>query len=287
MIIMDFSLSLHQNVHILDKLGEEINKENLRIRLLDSILYVSKRFKEDYGNEIIIALDNSSWRKSFFSNYKSKRKEKRKEDKFDWDSIHKYFNEIIEEIKENLPYKVIKVYGAEGDDIVAVLANYFKNTSNYTLIVGPDKDYAQLHRLPNVKQYCPIKNQFLNFENDEIMRILFTHICRGDSSDGIPSILNDKDCFVNGIRQKPLKQVYINEAFEHALKGGLKEFLGSEKFKRFEENKTLIDFRSIPEDLKEKIISGYEKQKHVKNNIYKYIVQNDLVDKFLKEIQHF
>lgn len=284
MIIFDFSLALHQNIHILDKLGEDISKEKLRIRLIDSILHITKSFKDEYGPEVIIALDNSSWRKTYFPNYKSKRKEKRKEDKFDWDSIHKYFNEIIEEIKNNFPYKIVKVYGAEGDDIVAIISKYAKEP---VVIIGPDKDYAQLHRINNLKQFCPIKNDFLKFEKNEISATLFNHICRGDSSDGIPSIISDKDCFVDGIRQKPLKQVYIDEAYQNALKGSLKEFLGESKFKRFEENKTLIDFRCIPEDLQAEILNEYHNQDKLNNNVYKYIVQNNLVNEFLKDIQHF
>lgn len=284
MIIYDFSSALHQNVHNIDKLGVKITKDKLRIRLIDSILYINKKFKDEYGPEFVIALDDTSWRKSVFPNYKNNRKEKRKEDKFDWNEIHKFYNEILEEIKENFPYKVIKVSGAEGDDVVAVLAKHVKGN---TIVIGPDKDYSQLHRLPSIKQFAPIKNDFLNFEKSEIPYILFSHVCRGDASDGIPSILNDKNCFVNGIRQKPLKETYIAEAFENAKSGKLEEFLGSEKFKRFEENKTLIDFRCIPDNISSEIISQYENFNTSQNNAYKYFIQNDLIDIFLKDIQNF
>ena len=56
--------------------------------------------------------------------------------------------------KENLPYKMIEVYGAEADDIIATLCKHFQDEK--IMIVSGDKDFIQLQTYPNVKQYSPI-----------------------------------------------------------------------------------------------------------------------------------
>ena len=283
MIILDFSYSLHYNVHKLDKLGEDLTKENFRIGLLNSLLTFVKKFKFDYGTDIVVALDGNSWRRGAFTHYKFKRKEQRKKDKHDWKEIHNFFDEIIDEFKEVLPYKFLRLEGAEGDDIVAVLARY---TKEKVIIIGSDKDYMQLQLDDNVYQYCPMKDDFLSEEKKDIPFILFHHIMKGDSSDGIPSVINPSNCFFEGVRQKPLTEIYIAECFEEAKKNNLETFLGEEKYKRFKENKNLIDFRCIPEELQNRIIESFENYGDIKNDMYKYIAEKN-IPQFFDEINNF
>lgn len=283
MIIIDFSGSLHFNVHSLDKMGEDITKENLRIGLLNSLLFFMKEFKQEYGPEVVVALDGNSWRKDKFEYYKFKRKESRDKDKFDWKEIHKFYSEIIEEFKGNLPYKFLRLEGAEADDIVAKLVRY---KDGEILIIGSDKDYLQLQLNSKVKQYCPMKKEYITADIEDIKYKLFFHIMKGDSSDGIPSVINKSNCFYKGIRQKPLRETYIKETYEKAKNGELEEFVGEEIYNRFIENKELIDFRCIPTQIQEKIVSSFEEYGELNYNVYKYITTHNL-NNFFEEINNF
>lgn len=272
MIIYDFSQALYGGVYSLQK-NSEINKENLRIYLLSAVIKIHLKFNKEHGKNIVLALDSTSWRKTVFSNYKHKRKKKREDEDINWNEVFAMFDEIIKEFEENLPYKIIKIDGCEGDDLVAVLSKFSKEN---VVIVGIDKDYEQLQLQNHIKQYNPIKEIFIKFEKDETAYNLFSLICRGDTSDGICSIINQDDCFVKNIRQKPLREVYIKEAFEAAKKGELKEFLGEKVYKRFEENRELIDFRYIPKDIQEKVVDKYINYPKKKNNLIHYLVEHNL-----------
>lgn len=272
MIIYDFSQALYGGVYSLKK-NSEINKENLRVYLLSAVLKIHLKFKKEHGKDIVLALDSTSWRKTVFSNYKHKRKKKREDEEIDWNAVFVIFEEIIQEFEEHLPYKIIKVDGCEGDDLVFVLSKFCEGT---VVIVGIDKDYEQLQMFDHIKQYNPIKEIFMKFDKKETAYNLFSLICRGDTSDGICSIINPDDCFVKNIRQKPLREVYIKEAFEAAKKGELKEFLGEKVYKRFEENRQLIDARYIPKDIQEKVVDKYINYPKKKNNLIHYLVEHNL-----------
>lgn len=272
MLIYDFSQALYGGVYSLKK-NSEINKENFRAYLLCAIIKVHLKFNKEHGKDIVLALDGPSWRKDVFSYYKHKRKKKREDEDVDWNNVFEIFEEIIQEFKENLPYKIIKVDGAEGDDILAILSKLSKQN---VILVGVDKDYEQLQMFDHIKQYNPIKETFMEFQKQDIPYNLFSLISRGDTSDGICSIINPNDCFAKNIRQKPLREVYIKEAFEAAKKGNLENFLGKNVYKRFEENRQLIDFRYIPEEIQKKVVDKYINYPKKKNNLVQYIIDNNL-----------
>ena len=286
MIIIDLSQILHAAVHSDMKTnGTKMPSERgIRIYVLNKIQYVRSKFIREFGKETVIAVDNNSWRKEVFPHYKYKRKEDRKDDNLNWDVIHGYFSNIKAELKEHFPYAIMDVYGAEGDDIVAVMC---RSLAKPVIIIGQDKDYFQLHGKGNIKQYCPIKDVLMTSVVSEIPYNLFTHICRGDTSDGICSMINPSNCFVEGIRQKSLYKTYIEEAYDNAKKGRLKEFLGKQTHKRFLENKTLIDFRCIPSDLSTKIIDTYNNYEIPQTNVYKYLQKYDLYQEFVRDINYF
>ncbi len=252
--------------------------------MLDHLVYVNKKFKNEYGDEIVLALDASSWRGLYFKNYKCRRKNKRKEDKFDWNDIYKMYDEIIDEFKANLPYKILKIKGGEGDDVVAVIANHTKEN---VLIVSRDKDFMQLLTNDNIKQYDPVVDQFI--EKDENIKLkLFTHIMKGDDSDDIPCVYSPSDFYLkeNRERQKSIKKTDV-EKWVLYNEDELKTELGEEVYKRFEENRNLIDLSKIPDNIQQAIIDEYEKYEIPKNNVYKYILQHDISEEFLNEINHF
>lgn len=288
MILIDFSQILFSSVYAdMKSMGtKEPSEHGIRIYVLDKLISIRTRFERDYGSNIVIAIDGKSWRKTISPYYKFKRGKTRDEDSLDWTTIYGYFGNVKEELKNYFPYKVIEVEKAEGDDIIAVLTKYCN--SEPVVIIGQDKDYKQLFfNKNNLIQYCPIKEVVIEHDRNTIAYDLFSHICRGESSDGICSIINPPDCFVKGIRQKPLKETYITEAYEFALKGELETFFSTEVFKRFNENKKLVDLRCIPLELVENIIYEYNNYKMGTTNVYKYLVEKNLTGEFLRDISKF
>lgn len=272
MIIIDLSQLLNAAVfHDMKENGtKEPTLNGIRFYVLNKIRLAKQKFKKEFGSNIVIATDKKSWRYSKFELYKHKRKKKRDSDDLDWSIIHKYFDEIINEIKEYFPYRVLYIDGCEGDDIVAVLV---KHINEPVVIIGQDKDYFQLHGKKNLKQYCPVKDKFLDFEESEIPYNLFSHVCRGDDSDGIPNILSDADTFVcDDKKQNRLMETYIKKLFI-LNDEELEEELGEYKYKRYLENKILIDFNHIPYEIESKILDEYHNYKFGKNQILSYIMK--------------
>lgn len=289
MIIIDLSNLLYLSLYSSMKLNQKKVPvlKDIRIILLNKIQDSRARLKQEFGEETIISVDSNSWRKDVFKGYKHKRKKTRDEDDLDWKVIHGYFSELEEELRSNSSYKVIKVNGAEADDTIAILSLLSKKTQDPVVIVGRDKDFFQLHSIPKLRQFDPNNNQFIDVIIEEIPYNLFTHICRSEVSDGIPSIISDINSFVTGTRQKPLRQTYITEAFNYAKQGKLEDFLGPERYKRFQENKTLVDFRMVPEVVKTNILNAYNTYEVKENNMFNYLIEHGIVENFKNVLKNF
>ena len=98
-------------------------------------------------------------------------------------------------------------------------------------------------------------------------------IISGDKSDGIPNILSVDNSFVDGIRQKALTQVKLNEMMFMDLDND-----GPEELRRnWSRNKQLIDFDYIPKSVSDDIISTYENTKPAtKTKFTNYLIANRL-----------
>ncbi len=225
----------------------EIDK--VRHMILNSIRMYRSQFKEEYG-EIILAYDSKHyWRRDFFPYYKKNRKKARESDSNNWEQIFECLNTIKQELKDYLPYKHLEVQGAEADDIIAVLA---KNIDEKMMIVSGDKDFIQLHKYKQVRQYSPILKKIVS--GDDPIDYIKVHILKGDSSDGIPNVLSNDNVFVEGLRQRPLSKKKIE-----AWKDG--EFEGTtatqEVMRNYERNKKLIDLDNVPVELSENILKTF------------------------------
>ena len=181
-----------------------VETDKVRHMILNSIRMYRSQFKEEYG-EIVLAYDSKHyWRRDFFPYYKKNRKKVRDSDSNNWEQIFECLNKIKQEIKDYLPYKHLEVRGAEADDIIAVLA---KNIDEKMMIVSGDKDFIQLHKYKQVRQYSPILKKIVN--GDDPIDYIKVHILKGDSSDGIPNVLSNDNVFVEGLRQRPLSKKKI------------------------------------------------------------------------------
>ena len=226
-----------------------VETDKVRHMILNSIRMYRSQFKEEYG-EIVLAYDSKHyWRRDFFPYYKKNRKKARDSDSNNWEQIFECLNKIKQEIKDYLPYKHLEVRGAEADDIIAVLA---KNIDEKMMIVSGDKDFIQLHKYKQVRQYSPILKKIVN--GDDPIDYIKVHILKGDSSDGIPNVLSNDNVFVEGLRQRPLSKKKIE-----TWKDG--EFEGTtatqEVMRNYERNKTLIDLDNVPVELSENILKTF------------------------------
>ena len=218
----------------------------------------SHKYKAEYG-EIVLACDGgNSWRKGVFPPYKAHRKKAREDSGMDWKLFFTYLNQIREEIKENFPYKVIHLQHVEADDVIATLV---KETQEFgknepVMIISSDKDFIQLQKYKNVKQFSPIQKKLVTDSNPRLY--LFEHIIRGDSGDGIPNILSADTTFVDGNRQTPVSKKKIDTWLEKAE--DLQSVMDVEVYRNYQRNKLLIDLDMIPKDYTDSIMYAYEQQ---------------------------
>ena len=268
MIIVDFNGIAVGNI-ITQKL--DIQEELIRHMILNTLRMYNKKFRDKYG-QMVIACDSSSWRKEYYPQYKYKRKASREESSMDWGQVFDIINTVKTEISENLPYKVIQVQSAEADDIIGALCmesqEFGKNEP--IMIVSADKDFIQLHKYDNVRQFSPMTKKFI--ENENPRRYLFEHVCKGDSGDGIPNCLSGDNTFVDGVRQAPVTKTKIETWIESAE--DLQSVMDSETYRNYIRNKKLVDLSEMPDALKADIINTYDCTKPVhKMKVLNYLIK--------------
>ena len=281
MILIDFTqIAIGSLMVALNRSKESEADENLvRHLVLNNLRYYRSRFIEKYG-ELIICCDNKHyWRRDYFPNYKANRKRDRAASGLDWNAIFTHLNLIRDEIKENFPYKVIDVHGAEADDIIAILVKSDLGDIN-NLIVSSDKDFIQLHSVA-VDQYSPVTKRIVNGKDP--LEYLREHIIRGDRSDGVPNILSPDDTFVSQKRQKPIRKSIVAELLEqmnnyeptqlHTLAKCSKDIW----IRNWQRNETLIDFKKIPNDIQDDILREFKNVKvGSREGLFDFFIKNRL-----------
>ena len=240
----------------------EIEVNLLRHMVMNTLRSHKQKFGREYG-EIVIACDSKRyWRKQQFPYYKANRKKAREDSGFNWPLIFDTINLIKEEIKSFLPYRVIEVEGAEADDIIATLIEWSVDNDikegalfsepNPWLIISGDHDFIQLQKYNHVKQYSPIHKKFIKPESTPQEYIL-EHIIKGDKGDGVPNVLTSDDAIINGERQRPIS----SKKLEQWVKDPSTMPTDVVFQRNFHRNRMLVDFQSIPKDIKEQIINTF------------------------------
>lgn len=256
------------------KKGSEIEKKNIiRHVVLSCIKSYKKKYGKQYGDVVIACDGRNYWRKDFFPNYKGLRKKAREESELDWTFIFETLNEIREDLKTNFSYKVLHVDRCEADDVIAVLA---LNTQEFgqhedVMIVSADKDFKQLLMYDNIAQFSPMLKKLVKVNKKEIHEWMIEHIVKGDSGDGVPNILSNDNVFMNGERQKPVSSKRLQEFIEN----GFIACKNDEERRNYHRNSTLVDFRYIPQDIKDSILAAYEvPATGSKTSIMNYLIKN-------------
>ena len=220
---------------------------------LESLNWIIKNHHQEEidiaeGIDIVCTEDSSldnNFRKKKYPEYKAQRKLQPKS--FDIFPIKEYMQNILFdelEVEEKLGYKIIKVDDCESDDIIAVL---MKNYTDYLcrILISSDRDFLQLD---NIHQYDwwgnkidrKVKNHD-DFEMDSKEYLLWK-ILKGDVSDNIKNVFpkcGDVKSY-KLVKNKPLLREMLSES--------------QEANDRYHLNKLLIDFRSIPKEMEEKIL---------------------------------
>jgi 5'-3' exonuclease len=247
----------------------EPDEKMVRHMILNSLRMYRSRFISEFG-ELVLCYDSKHyWRRDYFPQYKYNRRKTREASSQDWDAIFDCLNIIKEEIKDNMPYKFLEVYGAEADDIIATLCSEYNEE---IIILSGDKDFIQLQKFPNVKQYSPITKKMVNGVNP--VGHLKEHVFRGDSSDGIPNVLSPDNTFIDGLRQHPLRKNKINSWMEHDFN----DVAPNDEVKRnYQRNQKLIDLTYIPSGLSDEILETYRSSSHGdRSKLLNYFIQKRL-----------
>jgi hypothetical protein len=272
MILVDLNQVLLSGLmaQIAGKKGVKLEEDLIRHMILNILRMHIRNFRKDYG-EVVLCCDNRKyWRKEFFPFYKASRKKNREKSDLDWHLIFDMLAKFKSELKENFPYKVIDVDGAEADDIIGTLVPRYA-PSEKILILSSDGDFLQLQQYgDNVKQYNPAQKKFIKSENPKLE--LKEKIIRGDKGDGIPNMFSPSDCFVRDVRQKPITKGVLDKY----LKEDVSNWNETDK-SNYARNATLIDLTLIPVEIKEKIINTYDETVPAKKNkLLNYFIEYKL-----------
>ena len=254
MILVDFSSILHRMIYSSISSVNPSKRENGKFEtseyinftkhlILSDLLSVNHEHGRRFG-VLVICLDNHSgsyWRKDIYPYYKSKRKSNREESEVDFSEVFKEINELIDQIDNNLPWKVISVPRTEADDVILVLSNEYSRFEEI-LIYSPDKDLIQAQRNENVYQYSPITKKWIVPENkhEHMAHWIQEHICLGDPIDEIPKIVDETEFSENFIKYLVQNGYNITNPLE---------------------------FRELSEDEQNRLIQNYNVYKPKKENI--------------------
>ena len=277
MILVDLNQVLLSGLmaQIASQKGVKLEEGLIRHMILNIIRTHLKTFRKEYG-EVVLCSDNRKyWRKEFFPFYKAGRKKTREKSDLDWHLIFDMLSKFKQELRDNFPYKVVDVEGAEADDIIGTLVPRHIMHENI-IIISSDGDFLQLQMYNGrseftVKQYNPAQKKFIISENP--VAELKEKIIRGDKGDGIPNVLSVSDCFVRDIRQTPINK----SKFDKLMEKDYGEWEDENARIGYSRNQTLIDLRNIPGVIREKIINSYEETKPApKGKILDYLIANKL-----------
>jgi hypothetical protein len=273
MIIMDLSQVMISNLMI--QLGNhtnaDIEEDLLRHMVLNSVRAYNVKFKNEFG-EMIIACDaGNNWRRQVFPYYKANRRKNREKSEINWTVVFETLNKVRDELKDYFPYRVIRVDGAEADDVIGTLAQTYGNTNEKILILSGDKDFVQLQAYMNVQQFDPVQKKWR--KTNDVDKFIKEHIIRGDTGDGVPNFLSADDTFVVGARQKPISQKKLDQW----LVSDPKEFCDEKMLRGYLRNQQLVDLNFIPPDIKKEVLVQYEQQAGKgRDKLFNYFIERRL-----------
>lgn len=226
--------------------------------------------------KLVLAFDTKgSWRYDLYDEYKANRQKQYGRYPLDKKNFMIALNDLIEDIQAVFTnIYTIKVDGAEGDDIIAVLCkNVFTDENHDVIVVSGDTDLNQLCSQKNVRQYNPRTNDYFNVINPK--KELDIKILSGDKSDNITPIKR-------GVGVKTAEKILNSEdgvdGFIEQQATDIEKKLVSENFER---NTKLIDLDFIPKKIVNEILekyNSYEIKELNGKNVVNYFIKRKMHD---------
>lgn len=213
---------------------EEEEFSVFKLTFLASFMKLIKTLEPD---RVICLQDSESWRKQVYPEYKATRAAKREQSVVNFNVffpvLEKFLNAISDSFK-NIPF--IKIQNTEADDIIATIV---KTHPEWDIInVSSDKDFYQLFRYPNYRQYDGMKHTFIEGLDPE--KELMVKIITGDTSDNIPGLKR-------GVGPKRALKI---------IEEDLNKWIEDEKLtEAYQRNMKLISFNCIPKEIENSIIA--------------------------------
>ena len=252
MILLDYSQTVIGSFMAMGRGKPVVEEDLLRHTILNSIRMYRNQFAKDYGEMVICCDGKDNWRKKVFPEYKANRRKNREDDPTDWKTLFELLHEMRDDISKYFPYKVMHVDEAEADDIIAVIIRELSEEP--TLILSSDKDFIQLQKFNNVKQWSPLQKKYVVGDPVES---LFDKTIRGDTGDGVPNILSADDTFITeGKRQTPVTKKKME------LWRGKKpeDYCNEAMLRNYHRNKTMVDLGETPKSICINIVNQYQSQ---------------------------
>ena len=228
------------------------NPDLIRHMVFNMIRRYNLEHRDQFGETVICFDSKGNWRKDTFPQYKANRKKGREESDINWTQIFDVIGEVKENMKEYSPYRCIEIERCEADDIIGTICEK-QMTPEPILIISPDRDFVQLQRYPNVKQFSNIQKKFVEPREGTAEDDLALKILKGDSGDGVPNVLSDDMTLTEGRRQAVLSKKKKLALLEDP------QALGTTIARQYIRNKRMIDLTSTPDDLKDKIMEQFAK----------------------------
>lgn len=274
-LLIDYSNLAMRCLHSLpyDPLDESFKR--WRLLMMGSI---KKSIRDRKPDKVIFCMEGgNNWRKLYYPQYKANRVYGKPEETADGkdDAKHtidfdKFFAESARFVRSLAAYipntQFLCVPGSEADDLIAIIT---KSQQQWNVTCqSSDRDFYQLFKYPNYKQYDGIKRKFIEVINPEMY--LLEKIIVGDGGDNVPQLKQK-------IGPKRAEAIINSEE-------GLEAWLKKENLeKEFERNRTLISFDCIPEEVQFNIrtaVESFEPKKFDPRKTMDFLVENDLAAMF-------
>ena len=277
MILLDFSQTMIGCFMAMGKGSIVVEEDLLRHTVLNTIRQYKQIHRHvDHGGFVICCDSPKNWRKESFPEYKANRKKKRETDTTDWTSLFEFLHQMIDDLREYFPYKVVKVEGAEADDIIAVLTQ--EEMKNPTTIISSDKDFIQLQKYEGVQQWSPLTKDWVKGDPEAS---LWEKLVKGDAGDGVPNILSSDDTFmVEGKRQRPISKKKMEMWKED------RSSWTDEMHRNFNRNEMMVDLEKTPESIRINIINQFREQVPPHGRLMEYFTEKRLKN-LMEHIEEF
>lgn len=277
--LIDTANTFFRARHVASRNSDPEEKAAFALHLtLASVNQVVRKYSIDH---VVFCLEGRSFRKDIYAPYKKNRvvdaQSVTEDEKAENDLFWSTYEQFTTFIKEKTNVSVLRHERAEADDMIARFIHLHPEDEHF--IISTDSDYIQLIA-PNVRQYNGVTNELITLEGyfkdsgkpvidkktkqNKLLEaspeyLLFKKLIRGDAGDNVfPAY--------PGVREKGSKnKIGIMEAYEDRDKQGFNwnsfmltrwtDHEGVEHRVRdcYERNKTLIDLKAQPQEIKDAV----------------------------------